>query len=249
MQRMKPLQPVNRPASVLYEPPMAVQAFMRSYQSPVPPIRQEPVRPAEAAAVQTFLPESGKELRIIGTAFNSYILVEYDDHLLLVDQQGVHERLLFDRMMKALDTHQCAQELLLPVIVPATRKEQQLLEIHRDALQEIGLTVEPFGETEVAIRSIPMILGQPQAPSLLREILDQLEGERGTISLEKRRAGILALACKRSVRSGEGLSEADIRELVLRMVERKVTPTSPRGTPLIVALTHADIDRRFRRPQ
>ncbi len=249
MQRMKPLQPVNRPASVLYEPPMAVQAFMRSYQSPVPPIRQEPVRPAETAAVQTFLPESGKELRIIGTAFSSYILVEYDDHLLLVDQQGVHERLLFDRMMKALDTHQCAQELLLPVIVPATRKEQQLLEIHRDALQEIGLTVEPFGETEVAIRSIPMILGQPQAPSLLREILDQLEGERGTISLEKRRTGILALACKRSVRSGEGLSEADIRELVLRMVERKVTPTSPRGTPLIVALTHADIDRRFRRPQ
>lgn len=249
MQRMKPLQPVNRPANVLYQPATAVQAFMRSYQQPVPMPRKEPVPPAETAAVQTFLPESKKPMRIIGTVFSSYILVEYDDHLLLVDQQGVHERLLFDRMMKALDTHQCAQELLIPVIVPATRKEQQLLEIHRNALQEIGLTVEAFGETEVAIRSIPMILGQPQAPSLLREILDQLEGERGTISLEKRRAGILALACKRSVRSGEELGEADIRELVTRMVERKVTPTSPRGTPLIVALTHADIDRRFRRPQ
>lgn len=254
IQRLTPMQPVNRPAPVLREPPVAVQSFMRSYQQPPVPIpppvpQQEVVQEKGMQVVQPSFAEGTKPFRIIGTAFHSYILVEYDEHLLLVDQQGVHERLLFDRMMKALDTQQCAQELLIPLIVPATRKEQQLLEIHKDALQEIGLTVEAFGETEVAIRSIPMILGQPQAASLLREILDQLEGERGTISLEKRRAGILALACKRSVKSGERLNDEDIRELVVRMVEKKVTPTSPRGTPLIVALTRTDIDRRFRRPQ
>lgn len=251
IQRLQPLQPVNRPAA-LHESPSAVQSFMRSYQQ-MPPLvpspRMEKPMPAHSSAAQPFLPEQSKEFRIIGTVFHSYILVEYDEHLLLVDQQGVHERLLFDRMLRALDTHQCAQELLIPVIVPATRKEQQLLELHRDALQEIGLTVEAFGDAEVAIRSIPMILGQPQAPSLLREILDQLEGERSSVTLEKRRAGILALACKRSVKSGERLNDEDIRELVVRMVEKKVTPTSPRGTPLIVALSRTDIDRRFRRPQ
>ena len=152
-------------------------------------------------------------------------------------------------MMNALDTRGCSQELLIPMIVPATRREQQLLEAYHELLESIGLTVEAFGENEVSIRSIPMILGQPQAGSLLREILDQLEGERGVISLEKRRAGILALACKKAVRSGERLNESDLRELVVRMVEKKVIPTSPRGTPLIVALTHADLDRRFRRPQ
>lgn len=249
MTPLKPLQPVTRPQNVLREPPTAVQAFMNSYKQmspPMPPTKsapQEVAKPAETS----FLQELPKPLRIIGTAFNSYILVEYDNHLLLVDQQGVHERLLFDRMMKALDTQQCAQELLIPLIVPATRREQQLLESHQNLLQTIGLTVEPFGETEVSIRSIPMILGQPQAGSLLREIIDQLESERGVISMEKRRAGILALACKKSVKSGERLNEADIRELVVRMVEKKVTPTSPRGTPLLVALSHTDIDRRFRR--
>ncbi len=253
-QQLKPLQPVNRPAPVLREPPAAVQAFMQSYQQ-LPPVYDvakasaTEQKPQTAAVAQTFLPETKKPLRIIGTAFNSYILVEYDNHLLLVDQQGVHERLLFDRMMKALDTQQCAQELLIPLIVPATRREQQLLEAHKTTLQSIGLNVESFGETEVSIRSIPMILGQPQAGNLLREIIDQLESERGVISLEKRRTGILALACKKSVKSGERLNEADIRELVVRMVEKKVTPTSPRGTPLIVALSHTDIDRRFRRPQ
>lgn len=249
--QMKPLQPANRPKPpVLHEAPTAVQTYMQSYQQTIPSIsslKSAAPSKSEPDVPVSFLPDLPKPLRLIGTAFNSYILAEYDNTLLLIDQQGVHERLLFDRMIKALDTQSCSQELLIPLIVPATRREQQLLESHQDMLRTIGLNVESFGETEVSIRSIPMILGQPQAGDLLREIIDQLEGERGVISLEKRRAGILALACKKAVRSGEKLNESDIRELVVRMVEKKVTPTSPRGTPLIVALTHSDIDRRFRR--
>lgn len=250
----RPAQVINQPVRpVLNEPAPAVQAFMNSYRH-VPPANDPPKpapqkMPEQKSSEQSFLPEETKALRIIGTTFNSYILVEYEDNLLLIDQQGVHERLLFDRMMKTLGKENCSQELLIPLIVPATRREQELLENHCELLRSLGLTVESFGETEVAIRSIPMILGQPQASSLLREILDQLEGERGIVSLEKRRAGIIALACKKSVRQGEKLQESDIRELVVRMVEKKVTPVSPRGTPLIVALTHSDIDRRFRRLQ
>lgn len=250
---LRPLQPVTRVSSpVLHEPSAAVKAYMQTYpQLPPTAVQQKATKDNKTKETihSSFLPDLPKPLRIIGVAFNSYILVEYENHLLLVDQQGVHERLLFDRMMKALDTQSCAQELLIPLIVSATRREQQLLSAHHDLLQAIGLTVEPFGENEVSIRSIPMILGQPQAGDLLREILDQLEGERGVISLEKRRAGILALACKKAVKSGERLQESDIRELVVRMVEKNITPTSPRGMPLIVGLSHHDIDRRFRRSQ
>jgi DNA mismatch repair protein MutL len=139
--------------------------------------------------------------------------------------------------------------LLVPIIQPASRREQQLLEENQDLLKTIGLTVEIFGENEVAIRSIPMILGQPQTGSLLREIIDQLESERGVISIEKRRNALLALACKKAVRRNERLSEGDLQELVVRMVDNNVTPTSPRGTPLIVALSHSELDRRFRRLQ
>ena len=231
---LKPVTPVLRQTT-------AMPAYQRSVVPP-PPVQ----RPQQQ---ETFLPDAPKPLRIMGTAFGSYIVVEYEDSLLLIDQHGVHERLLFDRMMKALDTRQCGQELLIPMIVPVTRREQQQLEEHRSMLQTLGLSIDSFGETEVSIRSIPMILGQPQAGELLREIIDQLEGERGVISLEKRRAGILALACKKAVKPGERLSESDLRELVSRMVDEKITPTSPRGTPLIVALTRSDLDRRFRRLQ
>ena len=198
---------------------------------------------------QTILPNEQTNMRIIGTLFDSYILVEYADNLMLIDQQAVHERVMFDRMMKALDQHRCGQEMLVPMIVSLTRREQQLLDEHARELADIGLVVEPFGETEVSIRSIPMILGQPQAAGLLRDILDQLEYARGVVSLEKRRAAILALACKRSVRSGERLNDADIRELGSRVADKRVIPASPRGTPLVVALNKTDIDRRFRRMQ
>lgn len=198
---------------------------------------------------QTILPQAQANMRIIGTLFDSYILVEYADNLMLIDQQAVHERVMFDRMMKALDQHRCGQEMLVPMIVSLTRREQQLLDEHARELADIGLVVEPFGENEVSIRSIPMILGQPQAAGLLRDIIDQLENERGVVSLEKRRAAILALACKRSVRSGERLNDADIRELVSRVADKRVIPASPRGTPLVVALNKTDIDRRFRRMQ
>ncbi len=252
LQQVKPLQPVQRPVTNrLQETPAALNAFLQSYHQTAVPIMSDVQAPHGEGKVQpvSFLADIPKPLRIIGTAFNSYILVEYEEHLLLIDQQGVHERLLFDRMMKALDTQTCAQELIVPMIVPATRREQQLLEANQTMLKSIGLSVESFGETEVSIRSIPVILGQPQAGTLLREILDQLEGERGMISLEKRRAGIVALACRKAVKSGERLTEADLRELVVRMVEDRITPTSPRGTPLIVALSRTDVDRRFRRPQ
>lgn len=251
---MKPLQPVNnRPkAPVLREPPVAVQAFLQSYQQlpPVYDVSKAPLQENTSKVLeQSFLPEVQKPLRIIGQVFNSYILVEYQDHLLLIDQQGVHERLLYDRMVKALDHNNCSQELLIPLVLPATRKEQQLLEANRDVLSAIGLCVDSFGETEVAIRSIPMILGQPQAVDFLQDVIDQLENERAINSVEKRRSAMIALACKKSVRINERLTEEDLRELVVRMVEKKVIPASPRGTPLVFALTHSELDRRFRRSQ
>ena len=247
---MKPLQPINRPVSnVLRQTPTAVQTYMQSYQQLPPAQLSKPAAQQEQTVVQSFLPEMPKELRIIGNAFNSYILVEYNEHLLLIDQQGVHERLLYDRMERMLGTEGCSQELLVPIVLPATRRDQQLLENHQELLKTIGLSVEIFGENEVAIRAIPMILGQPQAGGLLQEIIAQLENERGGITLEKRRSGILALACKKAVRNGERLREEDLRELVERMVDRKIVPASPRGTPLIVSLSHSELDRRFRRPQ
>ena len=188
-------------------------------------------------------------MKLLGVAFNTFILVEYADNLLLIDQHAVHERLLFDRMMSAYDRHEAGQELLIPMVATVTRREAELLEENKDLLHGLGLTVEPFGDQEVSIRSIPMILGQPQAREFLTDILDQLQSERGTVTMEKRRSAILQMACKHAVKGGDPLGEDEIRDLVTRMIDQKVTPTCPHGRPLVVALSHQELDKKFRRIQ
>ena len=116
-------------------------------------------------------------------------------------------------------------------------------------LESIGLSVESFGDQEISVRSLPMILGQPQAADFIRDILDQLQSERGQINMDKRRASILQLACKKAVKGGDPLSEDEIRDLVSRMIDQQVTPTCPHGRPLVVAISHRELDKRFKRIQ
>lgn len=203
----------------------------------------------QAEQVPSFLPDARKPMKLLGVAFNTFILVEYEDHLLMIDQHAVHERLLFDRLMKAYDQHEAGQEVLIPMLVTVTRREQELLMEHQELLEGIGLSIEPYGDQEMAIRSIPMILGNPQAKDFLHDIISQLESERGGISLEKRRASILQLACKKAVKGGDALSEDEIRHLVTQMIDQKVTPTCPHGRPLVVSLSHTELDKRFKRIQ
>lgn len=253
---VQPIRPVQ-PATVLHEPVRKLimdekpQQINEKQPESVPTELKPTVGPEnkEPEQVPSFLPEAPKLMKLLGVAFNTFILVEYDDHLLMVDQHAVHERLLFDRLMKAYDQHEAGQELLIPMLVTVTRREQALLTENQELLERIGLTIEPYGDQEMAIRSIPMVLGNPQAKDFLHEILEQLENERGVISIEKRRTSILQLACKKAVKGGDALSEDEIRHLVTQMIDQKVTPTCPHGRPLVISLSHQELDKRFRRIQ
>ena len=253
-QQTPPQRSTEQPASATLRAPAADLSGYRAPTAPPQPVRAEaqtlkPAAVPQAEQVASFLPDAPKPMKLIGTLFDTYILVEYEQSLLLIDQHAVHERLLFDRWMKLYDTQRAGQELLVPMIVTVTRSEQRLLEENRELLQRLGLYTEPLGDTEVSVRTIPMLLGQPQTQDFLHDVLAQLESERGLVTLEKRRTAILQTACKHAVKGGEKLDEASIRELVTRMIEDHVTPTCPHGRPLVVALTHAELDRIFRRIQ
>ena len=211
----------------------------------------EPGTPRETEQVEQIsaLPaDLPAPMKIYGALFNTFILIEYADHLLLVDQHAVHERLLFDRMMKALEQHTAGQEMLVPCIVSVTRREMALLEENRDLLEEVGLTAEPFSETEVAVRSVPVLLGRNETAEFLHEAIDELENGR-IPGADKKRAAILQQACKHAVKGGEPLTEEVLRSLVEEMIDRKVTPTCPHGRPLVVSISHRELDKKFRRIQ
>lgn len=237
---------------VMRSPAATVQRYLEEETLP-PPLSSVPETtiqtPLEGEQVESFLPDAPKPMKLLGVVFNTFILVEYEDHLLMIDQHAVHERLLFDKLSKAYDQHEAGQELLVPLVLHVSRREQELLEDNKAVLESIGLSVESFGDQEISVRSLPMILGQPQAADFIRDILDQLQSERGQINMDKRRASILQLACKKAVKGGDPLSEDEIRDLVSRMIDQQVTPTCPHGRPLVVAISHRELDKRFKRIQ
>ena len=227
-------------------PPVSTDARAETPAPLSPP--SVPFREEKAEQVSTILPHVSKPLKIFGALFNTFILIEYEDQLLLIDQHAVHERLLFDRLMQENAVQNLGQELLVPIIIPMTRKEITLIEENRKELESIGLVIESFGEKDVAVRTIPMVLGEAETTGFIRDILADLD-EKHTLTFEKKRAALLQTACKHAVKGGEELSEDQLRSLVEEMIDKKVTPTCPHGRPLVVSVSHRELDRKFNRIQ
>lgn len=242
-----PPRPVPEFRDVRIPEPEPVQVSIPAPQpAAVPPA---PVLRENAEQVNTILPAVKKPMIVFGALFNTFILVEYEDQLLMVDQHAVHERLLFDRLMKEhASGDQAGQELLVPIVIGVTKTEQRLLEDNRDALESIGMVAEAFGEQDIAVRTIPMILGETQTREFVRDVIEELQNGRDP-TFEKRRTSLLQTACKHAVKGGDPLTEDELRGLLETMIEQKVTPTCPHGRPLVVAITHRELDKKFKRIQ
>lgn len=93
-----------------------------------------------------------------------------------------------------------------------------------------------------------MILGEAQAKDFVRDAIEELKNGRDP-TFEKRRASLLQAACKHAVKGGDPLTEDELRSLLDEMIEKKVTPTCPHGRPLVVSITHRELDRKFKRIQ
>ncbi len=226
----KPAETINIPAAG------------REYAAPT-------VMKENAEQVNTILSAVRKPMKVFGALFNTFILVEYEDQLLMVDQHAVHERLLFDRLMSEhTEKAQAGQEMLVPVVLGVTNAEQRLLEDNREALESIGLVVEAFGEKDVAVRTIPVILGEAQTKDFIRDVINDLQNGKDP-TFEKKRTQLLQTACKHAVKGGETLTEEELRSLLDTMIEQKVTPTCPHGRPLVVSISHRELDRKFKRIQ
>ncbi len=221
----------------------AVTSVEKNWNLPSDMIPQE-----NSEQIEALTNDTPKQMKVLGAVFNTFILIEYEDHLLLIDQHAVHERLLFDKMMKTYEEQNVGQEMLVPYILPVTRKDMAVLEENRSMLESLGLKVEPFSETEVAVRSVPVVLGENETEMFLREAIDELTSGR-IPGYEKKRAMILQMACKHAIKGGEPLSNELMRSLVEEMIDKKVTPTCPHGRPLVVSISHRELDRKFKRVQ
>jgi len=184
-----------------------------------------------------------------GQVAATYIVAEAADGLILVDQHAAHERLVLERMRRAVaDGGVARQALLLPEVVELDEAACDRLEARSTELAEMGLELERFGARAVLVRATPALLGTSDAKQLVVDLADELAAYDEALSLKEKLDGIAAtMACHGSVRAGRILSVAEMNALLREM---EVTPHSGQcnhGRPTWVKLGHTDIEKLFGR--
>lgn len=218
-------QPVMRAPEPVYRP------------SPVPPIREKATPEVER------IPD--KPLKIIGEALNTYILLEKDDELLLIDKHAAHERMIFDRL-KAQSRQIMSQALIDPVIIRPDTADSELIENNGELLAELGFEIEPYGERDYALRAIPDDIDVGEAAAAIEEICEKLRKGKD-LSPENARDEILhTVACKAAIKAGRSHDRAEL-ERIARAVCAGEVKYCPHGRPVSVSLTKKELDKFFSR--
>ena len=181
--------------------------------------------------------------------YDSYLVVEGADGLMVIDQHALHERILFEQIKKRLAVGPiAAQRLLLPEVVELTGEQRALLEEWRSALSELGMEVESMGATSMAITAYPGILGQRSPGQLLLQVVDHLVKKQRPPSRDALLHDIMSLmACHSAVRAREPLTQEQMAALLEQRHLAQDTHHCPHGRPTALVFSRQELERQFGR--
>ena len=224
-----------------------------------PQFDQEPQIPVEekkdAPEILDLVPQSREESlneltssRVIGTLFDTYILLETKDRtLLMIDQHAAHEKVLYEKLVALeLEKNVVSQPLLAPVIVSMSRSDISFIEEHSKELTDIGFEVSSMGDSELAIRSVPAQVDPQSVSSAFIEMVDEWMHESKT----RKDALILSLAtsaCKAAVKGHDKLHDIEIKRLLEDLSVLKDPYHCPHGRPILIRLSEKEIEKEFKR--
>ena len=184
-----------------------------------------------------------------GQVHENYIIAQTEDGMVIVDQHAAHERLVYEKLKAQLAENGIAtQALLLPEIVELSESDCARLLSVADELSQMGLGIEPFGGSAVAVRETPALLGEINAADMLRDILDELSDQGSTQLVQAQIEAILSrVACHGSVRSGRRMRGEEMNALLREMEATPHSGQCNHGRPTYVELKLADIEKLFGR--
>ncbi len=181
--------------------------------------------------------------------YNTYIVAEAAESLILIDQHAAHERLVLEHLQAASETTTVRQQMLLiPEVVELDEPAVERLARRAGELAELGLAVEPFGPGAVVVRAVPALLGETDVQGLIRDLADDFAEWDAALSLKGRLQHVCAtMACHGSVRAGRRLTVPEMNALLRQMEATPHTGQCSHGRPTYVELKRKDIEKLFGR--
>lgn len=225
---------------------------MNSYSAvPEQPAEQPVERPAEQINLfqeKILTQDNRTRFRIIGQVFETYWLVEFENKLLMIDQHAAHEKIHYERLMKQFRAKQViSQQLMPPIIVTLTGREELTFKEHSKAFVELGFQVEEFGGSEYTLRSVPVDLYGCNEKEMFLEVLDRLSEGTGFGGLKVVEEKIASMSCKAAVKGNQFLSFREAERLIDQLLTLDNPYNCPHGRPTMVVMTKDEMERKFKR--
>ncbi len=187
---------------------------------------------------------SGRFLQVM----DLYLLLEGPDGLLVVDQHALHERVVYERLVRQHDARAVqVQRLLTPVVVEVTPDEQSWLVQMREQLQQEGLLLDAFGNTAIAVHGLPAVLGKTDPKRLVRDLLAGEGGDGRRAVKAQITERFHSMACRAAVMSGDRLTDDEIAALLAEAARLEHPHNCPHGRPTVLTFGAAELERYFRR--
>lgn len=222
--------------------------------APVPPAKPAPEIPAPAP-VEEPAPQPEQialemppqiPWRMVGELYRSYILVEQGDEAFLIDKHAAHERILFEKL-KANQEAISSQELMQPLPVRLSPSAAAELLANRDMLEELGFSLEEFGENTLLLRQIPMDLSPDDAAEAVESLAADLLSGRREQADTVRDELLHTVACKAAIKAGWKSDEKELLALVEAVMSREDLKYCPHGRPICITLSKKQLERQFKR--
>ena len=193
-------------------------------------------------------PEAKKHHKIIGQVFETYWLVQMEDKLYIIDQHAAHEKVLYERIVKEMKERNVTSQIVSPpIIISLNLEEQEKMKKYQNIFETLGFEIESFGGREYSIRAVPQNLFGMTEQGFFIEVLDHLEEDPSSKTLDVLSDRMATMACKAAVKGNQKLSLRETEALIDELLQLENPYNCPHGRPTIISMTKYELEKKFKR--
>ncbi len=209
-------------------------------------IPETKVEVQEPITTKTAQPTEENTIRFVGEAYKTYIFIELNGKLCVIDKHAAHERILFNKL-KANVQGSGSQMLLAPVTVTLGKEEYIAVTENIETIAKSGFDIEDFGNGTVIVRSCPMDLDNCEIEPLISEIAEYLTKNRRDITNEHLDWIYHNVACRSAIKAGDDNSDAELLALAKQVVNDNDVRFCPHGRPVMIEISKYELEKQFGR--
>ena len=184
--------------------------------------------------------------RIIGTAFDTYIMVEQDEAVYMIDQHAAHERLNYEKLIRG-ELRFDSQLLLTSQVIGLSPTEFACISENMERFRELGFEIDEFGPLSVSVHAVPTGTKADSIERLIHDMIGIIMRQGSISELDVIRGALIQSSCKHAIKAGQPLDNAAIESLLSHYADGSTPLTCPHGRPVMVRITKREFEKMFKR--